>query len=446
MSNMNNEKYHVNIYGLSGIVNMRNTCYMNSAIQALSHNYLLTQYLFTNKDEIIKTLLNNARKILKDNDNFKLELQNTIIPLQLKQKIHSENYSSDLLTAEEINIVLNNTITAQIIRLFEHMWRDNCIVMPTSFRKIFGEVRDKFFYGYEQHDAEEAYSCIIQKMQEELAEVKNIKFKTTRSSVKEFLNFVNITREKINNSSDIKEKENLFEMYKNMKKQMPKEALTVASFREMKKYYDNGHSFITEIFSGYSHSSICCPDKNCGFTNDRFDPFTHLSLSIPTDISHNQIDIIDCLKEYFSEETLDKDNLWTCEGCHNKVNAVKKTKLWTSPPILVVQLKRFGILKMSKDMRLVNFPLDNLDIKSVVSSYQFEDNLCTKYKLQCVINHSGGLNHGHYYTYNKFESHNKWFEFNDQIVTEIDNMFVERGDIVTKHAYILFYIRKDFIK
>ena len=52
VSNKNKTKRVV--YGLSGIVNTMNTCYMNSAIQAFSHNYLLTNFLFNKKEEILR--------------------------------------------------------------------------------------------------------------------------------------------------------------------------------------------------------------------------------------------------------------------------------------------------------------------------------------------------------------------------------------------------------
>ncbi|QTF49231.1 putative ubiquitin-specific protease [Acanthamoeba polyphaga mimivirus] len=430
-----------NTHGITGIMNLGNTCYMNSALQALSHNYLLINYLFMNKKQIIRTLLTNARKIFKDCDNFKTESTISPIPLELRKKIQSENYHLSMLTVEDVNILLNNTITAQIIRLFECMWKNNCVVVPTSFRKVFGEVRDKFFFGYEQHDAEEAYSCIIQKMQEELAEKRTIRFKTTRHSVGEYIKYMNDVKEKVSCLPNGKEKDIVMNKFKQIKKQMPRESLTAESFREMKKYYEQGYSYITEIFSGYVHSSICCPNTSCGFTNDRFDAFTHLSLSIPVKNMYEQLNVYDCLREYFSQETLDADNLWNCEGCHEKVQAIKKTKLWTTPYVLVIQFKRFGMTRIAKDNRFINYPMDELDVSSVICSQQFEDSVQTKYKLQCVINHHGGLNNGHYFTYSKIENTGEWYEFNDTYTGKVAD-----NHIVNQNAYILFYIRSDLFR
>ena len=137
------------IYGLTGIINTGNTCYMNSAIQAISHNYPLTNYLFHNKDKIYEILKMNARKILKDSRNFKIDNFTSIVPLELRKKIQDENYHQSMLTTEEETIVFNHTITVQLMRLLENMWARNCIVIPTSFRKIFSEARDKFFFGFE---------------------------------------------------------------------------------------------------------------------------------------------------------------------------------------------------------------------------------------------------------------------------------------------------------
>lgn len=434
-------KKAIQIYGLTGIVNTNNTCYMNSAIQAFSHNYPLTSYLFEKKNEILETLIKNGRKILKDTNAFKIETEKSIVPLLLRNKIQDPNYDPKMMTEEEINIILNNTITGQLIKLLEHMWKKNCTVVPTSFKKIFSEARDKFFFGYEQHDAEEAYSCILQKMQEELAEEKNIKFKITKPSVQEFLQFKNDITMKINNSQNIEEKKQLLELYKKKKREMFNESLTIEAFREMKKYYGTAYSKITEIFSGFLHSSLTCPDPNCGYSSNKFDPFLHLSLSIPNPFKYGPIlTIQDCMHDYFKEETLDEKNLWMCEGCNKKVCGIKKLQLWTGPPILVIQLKRFGNTRNSKDNRLVKYPTEHFDISSVMSSVQFEPSKCFKYRLQCVINHTGSLNSGHYYTYCLDEDSGKWYEFNDHLVSEID-----KNRIVTNTAYLLFYIREDMI-
>lgn len=428
------------IYGLTGIVNQQNTCYMNSAIQALSHNYPLTNYLFTKKQDIYQILKNNARKILKNETSFKIESV-SIVPIELRNKIQDPEYSPEKLTADEFDIVLNHTITGQLIRLLERMWEKNCVVVPTSFRKVFSQARDKFFYGCEQHDAEEAYSCILQKMQEELAEEKNIRFLSDKPSVQEFLQFKNNITEKIKKATKIEEKKELLDLYKQKKKTMAAESLTIEAFREMKKYYGTAYSRITEIFSGFLHSSINCSDALCGYSSNKFDPFLHLSLPMPQSVMGRPITIEECMQEYCKEEILDDKNLWLCEGCGKKVQGIKKLKIWTPPPVLVIQIKRFNVGRFSKDGRLVKYPTEHFDISPMISTVQLSPNKCNKYKLQCIINHTGGLSGGHYYTYCLDEDSGIWSEINDESVRP---MHPDR--IITNNAYLLFYIREDMIK
>lgn len=433
-------------YGLSGILNTGNTCYMNSAIQVLSRNYPLTNYLFNNKEQILCTLKRNARKILKDHSSFQLSADNTVVPMGLRTKIQNPDYEPGMLDSDEESLVLNHTITAQLTKLLEKMWERNCVVIPTSFKKVFGEARDKFFFGFDQHDAEEAYSCILQKMQEELGEEKNVKFRTSMQSVQDFMQFKNDISAQIKKATSDNEKARLLDLYKQKKREMPAESLIIEAFREMQKYYGSSYSRVTEIFTGFLHSSIICPDANCAYTSNKFDPFSHLSLPIPRKESvmvagQNTTSIYDCMNEYCKEETLDEANLWLCEGCNQRVKIIKKIRLYKAPPVLVIQLKRFGSMRSFKDNRLVTYPLDNFDISPLVSPVQADLSKCNTYKLQSVINHMGSMNSGHYYSYCLDEDSGTWYQFNDDKVSPISE-----SRIVTQTAYLLIYIRKDLIK
>ena len=55
-----------------------------------------------------------------------------------------------------------------------------------------------------------------------------------------------------------------------------------------------------------------------------------------------------------------------------------------------------------------------------------------------VVNHAGSLGAGHYTAYCKNPYDGKWRHFNDSLVTEVD-----KRDIVTTKAYLLFYMRQD---
>jgi ubiquitin C-terminal hydrolase len=430
---INVEKY---IPGNSGLINSGNSCYMNATIQTISHLYMFKQHFLHNEDVIVNTILKNAPKFFS---NIKYD--------DIKVKISKSDYTPQSLTLEEKSIIVNSTITYQIIKVLKGLWSDNVssnsiqqknvVINPISFKKIFSEARHNFFLGRDQHDAEEAYNCIMQKIQEELATTTNTRIRTEKVSVNELLDFKQETKIKIEKSKSEKEKQEFLYKCDEKKKAMPEENLILKSFKEMKKYYDVSKSIITNYFSGFLHSSMSCPDIMCKHVTDNFEPYLQLSFSIP---DGENITIYDCMNEYCKEEILDDDNLWYCRGCKKNVKGVKKIDLWTNPKNLVIQLKRFDRQLSRKNNRMVHCPITNLNIESMISPINMESmhNKFFMYDLQCVVNHDGGIHGGHYFSYCKDRNTNAWYKYNDEKVAPLSD-----GCIVTRMAYMLFYVRRD---
>ena len=151
------------------------------------------------------------------------------------------------------------------------------------------------------------------------------------------------------------------------------------------------------------------------------------------------------LDNHIKPELLEDDNKWSSPYANKLVNAEKCNLIWDSPKVLIILLKRFeytytGATKLNN---IINFPFNDLDITPYlhanhVSKYK-------KYNLFAVNNHTNfsnygfnGISFGHYYSYCKNYSNGKWYNYDDDKVTEIDE-----DKITTKHAYMLFYRAQD---
>ena len=90
-------------------------------------------------------------------------------------------------------------------------------------------------------------------------------------------------------------------------------------------------------------------------------------------------------------------------------------------------------INMKKISKKIDVPLTDLDLSKYVIGY---NNTSYVYDLFGVCNHMGSSFSGHYTAYIK-NANSNWYEFNDQVITNID-----RNKVITNNAYCFFFIKK----
>jgi ubiquitin carboxyl-terminal hydrolase 8 len=404
--------------GLSGLDNMGNTCYMNSALQCLAHTPLLVSHIL-NSDFISQLRTNKITDLaseIEKRDGFSGDGSITIKRSELTQR-------------------MENTVSFQLYKVLNTMWKQNCIVVPRNFKRII-EKQNEQFMGYSQNDSHEVINLVLDKVSEETATSKTVKFKDKPKGVDELNKLRRECYSIINDpSKSPEEQEEAKKVYKKGIREDMKSYIILSSYIFWKKHVEN-YSIISNIFTGMFCTLTKCVE--CENITVKFSSFTNLSISIP---EHGQVSIEKCLENFSMEERIDGENKIQCEECNKKTAAIRTMLIWELPEILIIHLKRFVVTQHGtrKVHTLVNFPLDDLSLSNCQIGWHDAN---TKYKLYAISEHRGGYGSGHYVSYCHNSVTMKWYEFNDDDVFFIPDEDVKK-EIVTPHAYMMFYVKQN---
>ena len=140
-----------------------------------------------------------------------------------------------------------------------------------------------------------------------------------------------------------------------------------------------------------------------------------------------------CFQQYHLPTEFSGDNQLYCNSCSKLTNSYNQSLLYSLPKTLIIILNR-GRGKVF-DCK-VDFPSE-LDLEQYVLCPQS----ITKYKLSGVITHLGdsGMS-GHFIAFCRHRLDNKWYRFNDAIVTLCQD---QNNEYKIGSPYILFYEAND---
>lgn len=222
-------------------------------------------------------------------------------------------------------------------------------------------------------------------------------------------------------------------------------------------------------------------DWNVETLNDEFDATAAAELIYDQSITQNQkldntgITLERSLHDFTKPENIQEGY---CGRCKKMQPSTKTMDIWRTPPVLVIQLKRFQFTSFSRRKLndFVKFPIHDFDITQYVAisrnsgakehvvdlsiwkylgglqNTEFVEQSDAQHLLKSpgrdmfmydlfgVVNHVGASHGGHYVANVRPHGSNQWKCFNDSKCTDI-----EEKNVVTPAAYLLFYLRKDMI-
>ncbi|KAI4344201.1 hypothetical protein L6164_011452 [Bauhinia variegata] len=168
--------------------------------------------------------------------------------------------------------------------------------------------------------------------------------------------------------------------------------------------------------------------------------------------------LMGCLERFTRAERLGSDQKFFCQQCQVRQESLKQMSIRKLPLVSCFHIKRFehsSTKKMSRKVdRYLQFPF-SLDMSPYLSStilrsrfgnriFPFDGDesdtsseFSSEFELFAVVTHAGRLEAGHYVTYLRLS--NRWYKCDDAWVTQVDESIVRASQ-----GYMMFYVQKMF--
>ncbi|ORY72576.1 hypothetical protein BCR35DRAFT_307589 [Leucosporidium creatinivorum] len=161
--------------------------------------------------------------------------------------------------------------------------------------------------------------------------------------------------------------------------------------------------------------------KTCLTSSERVEDFHELEVNLKANCK-----LEDRIRATLKEEELSGDNQYSCGSCHCKRDATRFTRIETLPPVLHFSLLRFVFntkeFTRSKSQHSISYPL-KLDMGQYLPPDAQGRRPQAWYDLKGVLMHKGkSAHHGHYVAQVQDETEKKWFLFDDEDVSLIDDL------------------------
>ena len=210
----------------------------------------------------------------------------------------------------------------------------------------------------------------------------------------------------------------------------------------LQEFKENFNSPISAYFYGILETKSKC--QGCNIIKFNFQIYSFLEFPLQqvnqfffnkgkrplftSDGKNPDIDLYECLEYNEKIEVMTGDNQMFCNNCNKLCNALYSSLLYSSPYYLIINLNRGkGAVYECK----VNFP-EQLNLFNYLTNKQG----FTVFELYAVICHLGPSSmSGHFVAYCRNRIDNKWYLYNDGIVTLCTRQYQYNDGM----PYILFY-------
>ena len=310
---------------------------------------------------------------------------------------HVENLTKGILKPETMQKILSDKskykLSNSYLEVINNLWQNNTIKYhsPNNFKNIISEM-NPLFAGIQANDSKDLVLFLMETMHNELNTAKKISPQNQ-----------NI------NQYDYEQTFKLFTIF----------------------FKNNYNSIISNLFYGMYNSMMTCffckkKTHNVQCYNILIFPLEEIRKFKKR--NENLVYIKECFEYYEKEDKMIGENQIFCNSCHKMSNSINQSRMIIGPNVLVINLNRGKGLQF--DIK-INFG-EYLDLKKFIyykkSPYYYE--------IIGIVTHFGPSSMGgHFIAFCKSFVDQKWYKYNDAIVT--NSSFQEASS--TGVPYILFY-------